>query len=70
MVWIVGAVCLILFGGGIGIVGLTLGMLGYAILGGIFMTLFGIFQLISFRRDTWPIGGQKPARVGARASLP
>jgi hypothetical protein len=35
MVWIVGAVCMILFGGGIGVIGLSLGMLGYAILGGI-----------------------------------
>ncbi len=50
MVWIVGAVCLILFGGGIGVIGLALGMSGYAIVGGI-MALFGIFQLISFRRN-------------------
>ena len=51
MVWIVGAVCMILFGGGIGLIGLSLGMLGYAILGGV-MALFGIFQLVSIRRHS------------------
>ena len=49
MVWIVGAVCLILFGAGIGVIGLSLGMLGYAIVGGI-MVLCGILQLMYFRR--------------------
>jgi hypothetical protein len=49
MVWIVGAVCMILFGGGIGAIGLSLGMIGYAILGGV-MALYGIFLLVSFRR--------------------
>ena len=29
MLWNVGAVCMILFGGGIGVIGLSLGMLGY-----------------------------------------
>lgn len=52
MVWIVGAVCMILFGGGIGVIGLSLGMLGYAILGGV-MALYGIFLLISLRRNNW-----------------
>ena len=46
MLWIVGAICMILFGGGIGVIGLSLGMLGYAILGGI-MVLYGIFLLVS-----------------------
>ena len=50
MVWIVGAVCMILFGAGIGLIGLSLGMLGYAIVGGI-MVLYGIFLLVSFRRN-------------------
>ena len=50
MVWIVGAVCMILFGGGIGVIGLSLGMLGYAILGGI-MVLGGIFMLVSLHRQ-------------------
>jgi hypothetical protein len=49
MLWIVGACCLILFGAGIGVIGVSLGMLGYAIVGGI-MTLAGIFMLVSFRR--------------------
>jgi hypothetical protein len=51
MVWIVGAVCMILFGGGIGVIGLSLGMLGYAILGGV-MALYGIFLLVSIRRQS------------------
>jgi hypothetical protein len=50
MVWIIGAVCLILFGAGIVAIGLSLGMLGYAIVGGI-MVLAGIFLLVSFRRS-------------------
>jgi hypothetical protein len=49
MVWIVGAVCLLLFGATLGVIGLSLGMLGYAIVGGI-MVLAGIFLLVSFRR--------------------
>jgi hypothetical protein len=57
MVWIVGAVCLILFGGGLGLIGLSLGMFGYAIVGGI-MVLCGIFQLVSFRRNI-PHAGTK-----------
>jgi hypothetical protein len=51
MVWIVGAVCMILFGGGIGVIGLSLGMLGYTILGGI-TALYGIFLLVSIRRNS------------------
>ena len=51
MLWIVGAICMILFGGGIGVIGLSLGMLGYAILGGI-MVLYGIFLLVSVGRHT------------------
>jgi hypothetical protein len=48
MVWIVGALCLILFGAGIGVIGLSLDMLGYAIVGGI-MVLAGIWMLVSLR---------------------
>jgi hypothetical protein len=51
MVWFVGAWCLILFGVGIGVIGLSLGTLGYAILGGI-MVLAGIFMLVSIRRNS------------------
>ena len=51
MLWIVGAICMILFGGGIGVIGLSLGMLGYAILNGIMM-LYGIFLLVSVGRHT------------------
>jgi hypothetical protein len=49
MVWIVGAVCMILFGATLGVIGLSFDMLGYAIVGGI-MVLAGIFLLVSFRR--------------------
>ena len=49
MVWIVGAVCMILFGATAGVIGLSFDMLGYAIVGGI-MVLAGIFLLVSFRR--------------------
>lgn len=51
MVWIVGALCLIIFGVGIGVIGLSLGMLGYAIVGGI-MVLAGIWMLVSLRRQS------------------
>jgi hypothetical protein len=59
MVWIVGAVCLILFGAGIGVLGLSLDMLGYAIVGGI-MALAGIFLLVSFRRQGRYWGAKRP----------
>jgi len=51
MIWAVGALCLILFGAGIGVIGLSLGMLGYAIVGGI-MVLAGIWMLVSLRRHS------------------
>jgi uncharacterized integral membrane protein len=51
MVWIVGALCLMLFGAGIGVIGFSLGMLGYAIVGGI-MVLAGIWMLVSLRRQS------------------
>jgi hypothetical protein len=58
MVWIVGALCLILFGAGIGVIGLSLDMLGYAIVGGI-MVLAGIFLLVSFRSSIVRYWGAK-----------
>jgi len=51
MVWIVLALCLILFGAGIGVIGLVIDMLGYAIVGGI-MVLAGIWMLVSMRRQS------------------
>ena len=51
MLWIVGALCLILFGAGIGVIGLSLAMLGYAIIGGV-MVLAGIWMLVSLRRHS------------------
>jgi hypothetical protein len=51
MVWVVGTVCLILFGVGLCFIGLSLGMSGYAILGGI-MALYGIFLLMSIGRKS------------------
>ena len=59
MVWIVGAVCLILFGAGIGVIGLSVDMLGYAIVGGIMM-LAGIFLLVSFWRHGHYWGAKRP----------
>jgi hypothetical protein len=59
MVWIVGAVCMILFGATLGVIGLSLDMLAYAIMGGI-MLLAGIFLLVSFRR--WARGNISPLR--------
>jgi hypothetical protein len=54
MVWIVGAICMIFFGGGMGVIGLLFGMLGFAILGGI-LALCGLFLLVSIGRqsDYW-----------------
>ena len=51
MVWIVGALCMILFGAGIGVIGLSVDMLGYAIVGGI-LVLAGIWMLVSLRRHS------------------
>jgi hypothetical protein len=59
MVWTVGAVCMIIFGATLGVIGLSLDMLGYAIVGGI-MVLAGIFLLVSFRR--WARGNISPLR--------
>jgi hypothetical protein len=50
MVWIVGALCLLLFGAMFGVIGLSLDMLVWTIVGGI-MVLAGIFLLVSFRRS-------------------
>jgi hypothetical protein len=49
---------MILFGGGIGVIGLSLGMLGYAMLGGV-MALYGIFLLVSIRRNSRYWGGKR-----------
>jgi hypothetical protein len=51
MVWLVLALCLILFGAGIAVIGLSLDMLGYAIVGGV-MVLGGIWMLVSLRRHS------------------
>jgi hypothetical protein len=59
MVWIVLAICLILFGAGIGVIGFTLNMLGYAIVGGI-MVLAGIWMLVSLRRQSRYWGVKQP----------
>ena len=56
MVWIVGAICMIFFGGMLVIIGLSVSMLGYAILGGI-LVIAGIFLLVSMRRTRRGIGG-------------
>jgi hypothetical protein len=58
MVWIIGAVCMIVFGAALVAVGLSLAMLGYAIVGGI-LVLAGIFLLVSIRRSR---GNMPPLR--------
>jgi hypothetical protein len=50
MVWIIGAVSMIFFGAGLVAIGLSVSMLGYAIVGGI-LILAGIFLLASIRRS-------------------
>jgi hypothetical protein len=59
MIWIVGALCLILFGAGIAVIGLSLDLLGYAIVGGI-MVLAGIWMLLSIRRHSRYGGANRP----------
>ena len=58
MVWIIGAICMIFFGAGLVAIGLSLPMLGYAIVGGI-LVLGGIFLLVSIRRSR---GNMPPLR--------
>jgi hypothetical protein len=54
MVWIIGAICMILCGAGLVAIGLLLPMLGYAIMGAI-LVLAGIFWLVSIRRSGGPL---------------
>ncbi len=54
MVWIIGAICMILFGAAGVAIGLYLPMLAYAIVGGI-LVVAGIFLLVSFRRSGGPL---------------
>jgi hypothetical protein len=54
MVWLVGAICMIVFGSVLGVIGLSLGMFVWAILGAI-LVLTGIFLLASYRSSGgWP----------------
>jgi hypothetical protein len=50
MVWIIGACCMMFFGACLVAIGLSVGMLGYAIIGGV-LVLAGIFLLVSMRRS-------------------
>ena len=50
MVWIIGAICMILFGAGAVAIGLSLPMYEYAIVGGI-LVVAGILLLVSMRRS-------------------
>jgi hypothetical protein len=58
MVWIIAAVCMIVFGAALVAIGLSLAMLGYAIVGGI-LALAGLFLLVSIRRSR---GNMPPLR--------
>jgi hypothetical protein len=55
MVWLIGAICMILFGAA----GVAIGLLlpdqwAYAVLGGI-LVVVGLFWLVSFRRSGGPL---------------
>ena len=54
MVWIIGAICMILFGAAGVAIGLYLPMLAYAIVGGILLVA-GILLPVSFRRSGGPL---------------
>ena len=54
MVWLIGAICMILFGAAGVVLGLYLPELAYAIVGGI-LVVVGIFLLVSFRRSQGPL---------------
>jgi hypothetical protein len=54
MVWIIGAICMILFGAGAVAIGLSLPMYEYAIVGGI-LVVAGILLLVSMRRSGGPL---------------
>ena len=54
MVWLIGAICMILFGAAGVFIGLYLPMLAYAIVGGILLVA-GIFLLVAFRRSGGPL---------------
>jgi hypothetical protein len=56
MVWVVGAICMILLGAGAVAIGLLLSMWGYAVLGGILIVV-GILLLVAFRRSGGPLSG-------------
>ena len=58
MVWIIGAICMMFFGAALVAIGLSVGMLGYAIVGGI-LVLAGILLLVSIRRSR---GSRLPLR--------
>ena len=54
MVWLIGAICMIVFGAAGVFIGLYLPMLAYAIVGGI-LVVAGILLLVSFRRSGGPL---------------
>ena len=56
MVWIIGAICMIFFGAALVLIGWSMAMLAYAIVGGIFV-LAGIFLLVSIRQTSRSRGG-------------
>jgi hypothetical protein len=50
MVWIIGAICMIFFGTSLLVIGLSVNVLSYAIVG-VVMVVVGIFLLRSMRRS-------------------
>ena len=54
MVWVMGAICMIILGAALVVIGLYLPMIPYAIAGGI-LALVGICLLVAFRRSGGPL---------------
>ncbi len=57
MVWLIGAICMVLFGAAGVAIGFYLSVLSYAIVGGI-LVVAGIFWLASMRRSGGPLAGK------------
>jgi hypothetical protein len=54
MVWLIGAICMILFGAAGVVIGVYLPMWLYAIVGGV-LIVAGILLLVAFRRSGGPL---------------
>src|SRR5215471_11789596 len=64
MVWIIGAICMIVFGTALFVIGFSVDTLSYAIAGGV-MVVAGIFLLRSMRRSR--VGKSYPPRLNLQS---